>query len=652
MADGIRVRRLTLFGAYGSHKSYEVDFTRDGSWRPLSIIAGRSATGKTSVFEYILYCLGDDSFPSHDEMRDRVASAILELELNGENTRIERTTSGSPSKFASIWTGLPDESRAAELRLTVEPPSDPDNLSQFLMRIFGLGDIRLPLSQSRADTTTHTFTIRDVMRLFHLPNSRLDNKNLVFEEGNPFVTQKFSQAFDLAFDVADSSISDLADRLRAAEAALREAEANLSALQRIVTAEYPEGAAGVDIEVADVTRQVADLHRRIQAMDAGEVQRGDELIALRSKMLAAKEDADGWAVKVRDRQSLVERLDALRLDYLEDLRKLKFLRDAERIFDPFHISICPACLTALDHSVLPVDGTCGLCGNVVDTHPADPAVVTETIEREGRSVEARLDALVDYLDRLASEQLVFQRSRDDAEDRHLAAAAAVEATVTLPAPFLAARDSLAAELAKASGQYERHSLGARLWGQVAGAEAQRDRLAANASRIRKERGEVVNRPDRASVIHQVSTRFASVLADFGYPKLSDAYIDSKLQPHVRGHHYSVASSGGLTLISLAWYLSVWEIGFELDANLPGLLMIDSPEKNLGAGAGADPEFSDLKVVESFYRHVTDWLAGAGAGAQVIIVDNTPPVGYSDDVVVRFSGQVGVEPFGLISDATS
>jgi hypothetical protein len=195
-------------------------------------------------------------------------------------------------------------------------------------------------------------------------------------------------------------------------------------------------------------------------------------------------------------------------------------------------------------------------------------------------------------------------------------------------------------------------LGSRLWGQVAQAESDRERLVGAAAVIRKERSQVASRPDRGSVIRQVSERFAAVLAAFGYPKLSDAFIDSKLQPHVRGNLYTSASSGGLTLISLAWYLAVWEIGYELNANLPGLLLIDSPEKNLGAGAGADPEFSDVSLVAGFYQHIKGWLAAAGKGAQIIIVDNTPPNEYADDVVIRFSGQVGIEPFGLISDATS
>jgi hypothetical protein len=86
------------------------------------------------------------------------------------------------------------------------------------------------------------------------------------------------------------------------------------------------------------------------------------------------------------------------------------------------------------------------------------------------------------------------------------------------------------------------------------------------------------------VIHSLSRRFADILADFQYPKLTGALIDDNLMPQVRELNYSAASSGGLVLISLAYHLAIWEIAFEQGAAAPGVLVIDSPQKNLGHAA--------------------------------------------------------------------
>ncbi|MFC5091566.1 hypothetical protein [Amycolatopsis plumensis] len=78
-------------------------------------------------------------------------------------------------------------------------------------------------------------------------------------------------------------------------------------------------------------------------------------------------------------------------------------------------------------------------------------------------------------------------------------------------------------------------------------------------------------------------------------------------------------------------------------------MIDSPQKNLGQGGDRDAEFADSIAVTDFYQHLHMWLAGAGQGAQIIVVDNAPPSSTDPDIVVRYSRRVDQPPYGLIDD---
>ncbi|WP_225884566.1 hypothetical protein [Streptomyces sp. fd1-xmd] len=158
--------------------------------------------------------------------------------------------------------------------------------------------------------------------------------------------------------------------------------------------------------------------------------------------------------------------------------------------------------------------------------------------------------------------------------------------------------------------------------------------------------------DRDLVVGRISVRYSELLRQWRYPKLSQPMIDTNLVPYVRGDSYREASSGARTLLTLAWQLAVFEVAVESSAAHPGFLMIDSPQKNLGHGGTRDAAIADAIAIDDFYRHLTSWLAEQGSGAQVIIVDNSPPRLVEDNVVVRYSRSEERPPYGLIDDETT
>lgn len=655
---GIRIRRLQLFTPPGAGRIYEVDFTEGGTWRPLSIIAGASQTGKTSAIEYILYCLGGSYFPQHEEMAHRVAAAVLEIELDGTVHTIERTTTGTASKFASVWAAsIDNRSSATENRLTIEPPSNRNSLSYFLLSSFGMSGIKLPLSPSKADSATQVLSIRDIARIFYYENSRLDSKNLLLEYGNPVVAQKLQQTIDLTFGVADASLAQLAERIRDAEDAKHEAERLAETLRSIVDSEYPLGPEGVEVSESDALRLAVKVRAQIESLDSDELSRQDAPEELRRSLREAEANVEEWEVRVRSRESLIDRLRSLALQYADDKKKLTFLKEAERLFDPLHVSHCPACFAEMaEHPYVTSAGSCSLCGHEAATGDKDKQRQEEgkqLVERELAATSRRLNELNAYLDSLTRELVKLEELRDHASALAVSVAAELDRIANLPAPFLALRDQLTKQLAEAEKLAAHQAQGVRLWERVRQAENEAALREGQLVQLRKERQERAKRPNRDNVVREISDRFVKILGEFDYPKLSDARLNAKLTPTVRGVNYTKASSGGLTLISLAWALALWETAYELDALAPGLLIIDSPQKNLGhAARPGDDEFADARLVNNIYEHVKRWLAGAGEGAQIIFVDNSPPPSVENHVVVRFSGRVKQPPFGLIDDATT
>ncbi|MEV7864246.1 hypothetical protein AB0O86_37215 [Streptomyces hirsutus] len=62
--------------------------------------------------------------------------------------------------------------------------------------------------------------------------------------------------------------------------------------------------------------------------------------------------------------------------------------------------------------------------------------------------------------------------------------------------------------------------------------------------------------------------------------------------------------------------------------------------------------ADAVAIDDFYHHLSIWLAERGAKAQLIIVDNSPPLLAEGNVVARYSRNEDQPPYGLIEDETS
>jgi hypothetical protein len=657
MPVGVRVRELRLTGVAGKGP-YVVRFVDDNDEvRPLSVIAGPSHTGKTSIAEFVRYLLGDDEHPQHPEIVGAVRSAMLEVELAGEITTIERAAVGRPSTFASVWReyldGLAD---AHEQRITTEPTSDPEGLSQLVLSGFGLDGVRLPEAPTKEESKVHLLSIRDVFRVMFLPNHRLDNMDLAFERSPHMVRQKFRQLIDVMFGVHDPQAAELQESIRKAADAVNAARRTESALEQLAREDYPMGVLELQRIAAETTDAVAEIGTALESLDAIQHSNLGGIAQTRAELATAQRAAKAAAVRIRDRDSLMARLTVLRTQYADDKKKLMFLREAERLFNPLNVTTCPACLTTLVASPAPVDGVCSLCRSHVDpadttTGQSERSPAQDLVVSELRAVSRRLNDLNDYWTRLDADRVRLRQALDAAEADEARLAAEVDRVVEAPAPWLAERDTLTSRRAEALLGAQYAEAGLRVWQRVADAREVRERLEVALNRLRTERSTSRNRPDREAVVRALSTRFETILEDFEYPKLRNAYIGSDLIPHVRGMHYSNASSGGLVLISLAYHLAIWELAFELDADAPSLLVIDSPQKNLGHGVGeTDPDFADTRLVENFYRHVLRWLTGDGAGAQLVVIDNSPPDLVEDHVVVHYTRDAEIPPYGLITDA--
>jgi DNA repair exonuclease SbcCD ATPase subunit len=437
--SGIRINELRLAGLPGSDKTYGASFrTKDGGgFRPLSVIAGPSLTGKTTIIDFIAYCLGGSTHPQKDEIRDAVRSALLEAELDGSPTVIERSATGEPSKFALVWEGDSLETITGNQsdRYQVEPTTDPEGFSQYLLTTFSLDNVLLPDSEVKDETATRLLSIRDVFDVMFIPNERLDNKSLVFELGNYAKRQKFRRTVDAIFGIHDNQDAILQRRYSNAREEAGNAKARANALRLFAEEEHPRGIAVLTTDLAQADAAVADLSQQLELLDSQQSANASASGDLRAQLTTAETAARDARIRVRDRISLLERLDALRAQYADDQRKLTFLFDAERLFDPLHVTTCPVCFNDLVPLPTVENDTCSLCHSLVPpvissdvteataaegtgestTTPAALESARPVLEAELRNITKRLKSLNEYTTRLRVHLAVLEQEKTEAQ---------------------------------------------------------------------------------------------------------------------------------------------------------------------------------------------------------------------------------------------
>lgn len=654
LGRGIRVRRVRLLGVT---KNYEVDFRErsHGRHRPIGIIAGRTNTGKTSIFKFIDYALGAKTFPRNKEVQRQVRAVVVELQTPDGYFTLERALGAN--NVLVYPSGMDEVDGLTASTRIVEPISDEDSISQWLLTTVGLQDVKLKEAPSKDDSGADALGFRDLTWLTLFYNERVGSLQLL-HVGHTMKELKLRQVVDAVFGVHDNYHADLARRIKEAQTALAFHRKSVEALQEFVAQQQPKSHDALELEAQDLDQELASLTDKLRILTQRETAASDFAQELRQRHATVARKAAESEALVRDRVSVIDRFASLRAQYADDVRKLSLLADAESVFDQLSVTTCPVCFNSLEIVPNQDHGYCSLCHHAVDDEqaPSDSSsrVGTELARQELKAANRRFRELDEYWQRLSAGLPVLRELAKSAAISESSASRELDAaTRSAVSPFLGERNELQGRRQANLVLRSAVNSGLKLRTGLQAREANFDRARRNLDVLRKEQQETKTRPDRNSVVAGLSERFSAILHEIEYPKIDEPgtlppFLDDKLVPFAKGEHFNEASSGGQVLLTLAWMLAIFEVAYETNGAHPGYLMIDTPQKNLG-GLADDDEFADIHLIERLYAHIEEWLTGAGSGAQVIVVDNTPPTTADKNVIVRYTRDPNLPPFGLIDN---
>jgi hypothetical protein len=667
----IRIRHLRVVGPARSYDASFLD-AESGEVRSLSIIAGEISTGKSSILDFIDYCLGASDHPRQIEVQRQGRTALLELEIDGRVMTIERPLFNPEHairlhecQIAAL--GEPHATR----RLPLGPPGNSKSLNWMLLAATSLEGIVLKQAPTQEVSATNYLSFRDVMDLAYLEEPRLNAGQLLHEQ--KFMKQlKLQQLIEVVFDVHDQESATLGERLKvmAEERQLQRRE--IEALQLFLDEHETPSKVELVAKRLTVKRRRDELGARLRALEENMTAETGAAEEVRRIYAVRQTDTRRATSVLRDRETLLTRLLPLRGQYAEDERKLVFLAEATQVFDPLGVTTCPSCLQPLSDEPKVVDGKCTLC-----LQPLLPSGDQQIdVDAERRSIVARLRAIDRYIAEVETEASGARRQLERAQALEAEARAELDSDVgSRLAPFVADRDRLvrSIEAAKATIAEIDRQIGYReavdrRTGELEALEARMEQLSAELRHLQ------AARPDKDLVLVELSTRFAELLKTFGFPKLDDPeppYLDAKFHPHVRGVPYEkLRSTGATTLVAVAWELTMFEAAIERGRPHPGFLMLDSPQNGLkpstrrkvdeeqgdrgesldGVAGELEDETVALAIAEKVWIHIRSW-AQRFPQTQLVIVDNLPPEFVNEHVVARYSGDPADPPYGFIDNET-
>lgn len=649
----ILLRKLVLVGW---RKNYITNF-----YPGVNVIYGDSTTGKSSIVECINYILGSSEFNYDAEIETSVRYAALELELNGKIFLIKRDIFDA-GKIVEVFQSTFDAHATVfpkKYAPKYGPNPGPDGfLSDFLLASLGLPIVKVRSAPTKDDSDMVRLSFRDLFKFCYLNQDDVGSKSLL-NISYPVVHLKNKSTFRYIFNLLDENIT------------LLEAELGLLRTKRTKLEQKYEN-------VSDFLRQT-DILAAVTLEDSLDESEQEEkllinrLEELNSTLIGDSETqgylrqciADGalvLRVLTDDKNKVetsIERYSRLKNDYHQDISKLKAVLVAKNVIGEASDQIF----------------NCPICDNLLEAGPVKENFCIDESDKANHEINSlsrrvrELDVLLEEERNTYQDVLARIRLANDEQDR-LRRLLDEEMSEVI-SPYLVERDGISTELATV----REHKRQIEYWikvrkqqneifGEIETLGRTIDRITLQLDELRKKA------PSIGEVLSVLGDLLNEYLAKVGIRGRTDVGIsEQSILPVLRNRDYKNVTSGGLrTILSIGYYLSLFNRAIHKDINLPPFLMIDTVGKYLGktkpSAYDQTDRFEDAREGVSDplkYRNIYDYIIELceraeeiGVAAQIILVDNDVPPNvmekFAGFVVAQFSstGANGL-PLGLIDD---
>ncbi|HDR7355640.1 AAA family ATPase [Bacillus wiedmannii] len=629
MSKRIVLEKLTLIGF---RKDYVIKFKKG-----LNYISGPMSTGKSSIVEMINYAFGSEKHKNYIEIKNSCSDVQLEFYIGDEKFKIIRPLFDfeRPIKLFCWEKDKQDYKKEFKL-LEIDSPKNEKSLSAFLLKQLSLTNIIV---------ANQPFSFRDLFKYSYISQSQIDSENLLQEKTwGPNIKRK--PTFEIIFNIYDELLGALKqnekDKIK---------EINLLKTKESGVYEFLKELKFLDLEEPHEKKRILKNLLSSKKEELQKIKNEGKFddsftMELEKDIIGCKEKISKLEINTNEKTLYINKLILLRNQYTSEIDKIEFIIEGGIALRGYTFQVCPSCLNELVEK----EG-CSLCGSELDSL-SDQEI--KVFKSELRRLKIKFKNIVHFIEKqnIQLENLItekentelelnrMQRRIDDLRNQYIS-------------PFVEQIEYINFQIGDINSEIEQLEKNLIVYGHLANL---RKKIFDEGINLEKIGDEIAKKEEalvtKEDIIKSLNTKFNAILEGFCFPKLSNAYIkESNYLPYVRGVKYDqIGSLGAVTMITIAYFLAI-ALQETNNKNHTGLLIIDSPRKNLGADAKNDDEFKDESIFNSIIKYFIQVGKDNEEEIQLIVINNGYPKFLNKkDLIIEFDGVgTGKLPYGLIDD---
>ncbi len=582
----------------------------------LTVLAGQTGVGKTTLLELIKFGLGGDGLVA-PVATQHVTDLHLSVRAGSSRWQLSRAIDAEGRKRVRVLDLITRE-RQRDHSVGGEEPT----ISDLLMTSLGLETgLKAAARGGRSTRAGAQITFNDVFRFMYIAQSEM-NRDIAASHDS-YYTPKRKAVFELLFGLTNSDVLKMRSEINTLKASLDQAKTAYATVDRFLAE------SGIASRIDAELRHSKAQQYEAQAATALEALRG-ELADVADRETQVLRDLLGDAERgLADARQVGIALDREHLEYSQerrrvsqDITRLARMASAGERLANIEFTVCPRCTQPLGRREVPA-GACRVCllPDVVAGLPARGQYETEQLTAQLSEIDVQLQSISDQTKQVAA--AVIGRSE-------LVQSLTVEIdtrTANRVTPRLQAYADAVTKLAQARSEQESLETVLRQWDRADdlrdAAEQIETRRAALSNQVNADESALKER--KTELIAELDTEFQNTVTAFGIPSVMTASISSdSYLPILNGQPFDEVSSAGgiITATQVAYWLTLVTTAVRRrDTHFPAFLLLDSPRLALNTAED---------IAAQMYRRFVTQVAVKPGRLQFIVADNELPAAYGRD----------------------
>ncbi|MEH0626562.1 AAA family ATPase [Streptomyces stelliscabiei] len=601
--------RLNAVALATTEGTVHYDFSSD-----LTVLAGPTGVGKTTLLELIKFAFGGDSRLA-TVAQEHVNDVTIDVTIGTMHLRIARSLDSNKRKKARV-TDLAAQERLPDHYVGTTQPS----LNSLLLTALGFPDDMKAAASGQSVKAGSRISFAHIFSFLYIPQYEI-NRDIASSQQS-YVEPTRRAVFELLFGLTDSAILDMRSQVNLLKGEIATANGQLETVLQFLrdsdTTQRIEAEHALDQAIA--TQQDAETERSLLRDEIDPVLDRHTQV-MRDLLTESERNLADARATVKDilRQKAESTQERQRVQ--ADLDRLGRMRDAGERLANIEFSFCPRCMQSLTGREVQAE-TCRVC-----LQP-DPVEATDEIdEYEARQLASQLEEMDDQLASLTQELELTATAVVEREELVKKLTAELDTrTSDRITPRLQAYSDATESLATARAQQEQLEAVLRQWDRVADLESAVQQLRTQQERLQVNVDQATLRLSarKEELLDEISEEFESAVTTLGIPGVQNAEIHrTNYLPVLNGeifHEFMPPGGGMMTATQLAYWTSLLAVAMrEREVPYPAFLLIDTPRLALNT--------PDDDLGAALYRRLVT-LADANPGkVQFIVADNNLPAEY-------------------------